>query len=359
MKTQSNKLDFKGQNIYAGFDVHLKQWSVTIMTDYLTHKTFSQPPKPEILLQYLQKNFPGGNYYSAYEAGFCGYWIHNKLKAMGINSIVVNPADIPTTGKERDQKNDPVDSRKLARSLQNGDLKAIHVPTLKTLEDRTLVRTRATLVKDITRYKNRIKSFLYFHGIELPESFMKNKSHWSKRFMDWLDTIEMSEKSGKESLVVIVTIVKNLRSILLETTRKIKTLSCADDYQKNVELLKSIPGIGLITSMTLLTEIGSIERFGNTDQLCRFVGFVPSMHQSGDNDKSGKLTKRGHDVLRSTLIESSWTAARMDPALMKSYCEYCQRMESNEAITRVAKKLLKRISYVLKNQKPYEFRIVK
>ena len=104
---------------------------------------------------------------------------------------------MPTTGKERDQKNDPVDSRKLARSLQNGEFKAIHVPSLKTLEDRTLVRTRAILVKDITRYKNRIKSFLYFHGIELPEVFFKNKSHWSKRFIDWLDNIEMSEESWK------------------------------------------------------------------------------------------------------------------------------------------------------------------
>jgi transposase len=359
MKTQSNKLDFTGQNIYTGFDVHLKNWSVSIVTDRLTHKTFSQAPRPEILFQYLQKNFPGGNYYSAYEAGFCGYWIHNKLKAMGINSIVVNPADIPTTGKERDQKNDPVDSRKLARSLQNGDLKAIHVPTLKTLEDRTLIRTRAILVKDITRYKNRIKSFLYFHGIELSDSFIKNKSHWSKRFMDWLDTIDMSEKSGKESLLVILTIVKNLRSILLETNRKIKTLSKTEDYQKNVELLRSIPGIGLITSMILLTERGGVERFGNTDQLCRFVGFVPSMHQSGENDKSGELTKRGHGVLRSALVESAWVAARLDPALMKSYYEYCRRMESNEAIIRIAKKLLKRISYVLKNQKPYEYRIVK
>ena len=73
MQTQSNKIDFKGQNIYVGFDVHLKSWTVTIMTEKLTHKTFSQPPKPEALYHYLVKTFPGGTYYSAYEAGFCGY----------------------------------------------------------------------------------------------------------------------------------------------------------------------------------------------------------------------------------------------------------------------------------------------
>jgi transposase len=202
MERQSNKLDFTGQNIYVGFDVHLKSWKVTIMTDRLTHKTFSQPPQPKVLYQYLERNFPGGTYHSAYEAGFCGYWIHNSLKSLGVNSIVVNPADIPTTDKEKVQKEDARDSRKIARSLRSGDLTAIYVPSLKTLEDRTLVRTRSTLVKDLARNKNRIKSFLYFHGIEIPQSF--DKTHWSKRFINWLQQIEMPEKSGKGALDVII-----------------------------------------------------------------------------------------------------------------------------------------------------------
>ena len=307
----------------------------------------------------LAKNFPGGNYFSAYEAGFCGFWIHNKLKELGVNSIVVNPADVPTTDKERDQKSDPVDSRKIARALRNNELHAIHVPSSKTLEDRTFLRTRAMVVKDITRYKNRIKSFLYFHGIEIPESFIKNNSHWSKRFIDWLDNITMTENSGKESLNIIVSTVKNLRAMLLDITKKIKILSKTETYQKNVELLKNVPGIGLITAMTLLTELETIKRFSNTDQLCRFVGFIPSSHNSGENEKTGNITKRRNDRLRSALIESAWIAARLDPVLMKSYHEYCKRMEPNEAITRIAKKLLKRISYVLKNQKPYELRIIK
>lgn len=359
MSIQKNNLDFENQNIYVGFDVHKKSWSVTILTDHLTHKTFSQPPKPEILYQYLSKNFPGGNYFSAYEAGFCGYWIHNRLIELGVHSIVVNPADVPTTGYERDQKNDPVDSRKIARALRNGDLREIYVPPIKTLEDRTLVRTRAILVKDITRYKNRIKSFINFHGIEVPDSFLKNSTHWSKRFMDWLATLELKEKSGKESLQAILKAVRELRAIQLDVTKKIRALSKTEAYQKNAELLMTIPGIGLIVAMILLTEIGDIGRFCNIDQFCKFVGFVPSMHDSGEKEISGGLTKRGHRILRTTIIESAWTAARLDPALIKCYNEYCRRMKPNEAITRVGKKLLKRINYVLKNQKPYVHSVVK
>ena len=168
MQTQSNKLDFSGQNIYVGFDVHLKNWKVTIMTDELTHKTFSQPPSPEALHQYLEKNFSGGIFHSAYEAGFCGYWIHHKLESLGVKSIVVNPADIPTTDKEKVQKEDKRDSRKIAKSLRSGDLSPIYVPSAKTLEDRSLVRTNRCWSKTLPDIKIGSSLFCIFMVLKYP-----------------------------------------------------------------------------------------------------------------------------------------------------------------------------------------------
>ena len=359
MQTQGNKLNFTGQNIYVGFDVHLKSWKVTIMTEELTHKTFSQPPKPEILLDYLKQNFPGGIYHSAYEAGFCGYWIHNKLVFLGIDSMVVNPADIPTTNKEMVQKEDKRDSRKIARSLRNGELVPIYVPSIKTLEDRGLLRTRSLLVKDLTRYKNRIKSFLYFHGVEIPDTFSNSQSHWSKRFMDWLESISLTQESSKKSLMVLITASKHLRASILDVNRDIRTLSKTDTYKRQVILLESIPGIGLLTSMLVLTELETITRFSNNDKTCSFIGLVPSTKSSGESEKVGELTPRGHNSLRAAIIESAWVAARTDPALMKSYHDYCKRMEPNKAIIRIARKLLNRIRYVLKNNQPYVCSVVK
>ena len=350
MKTQSTQLNFDGQNIYVGFDVHLKTWKVTIMTDQLTHKTFTLPPKPESLYNYLNINFPGGTYYSAYEAGFCGFWIHNHLKKLGINSIVVNPADIPTTHKEKVQKEDSRDSRKIARELRSGSLKPIYVPSLETLENRCLVRTRGTLVKDLKRNKNRIKSFLHFHGIEIPEWYKKN---WSKSFVKWLEDIQVQEQSGKNSLDAIVIASKNLRYQILEVTRQIRALSQTPLYQEKVILLRSVPGIGLITAMIILTELETIDRFESFDNLCGFIGLVPSTYTSGDNDNIGNITPRGHSILRNAIIESAWVAARIDPALAKSYSDYCKRMDPNKAIVRIAKKLLYRIKFVLKNKQNY------
>jgi len=355
METQSNKIDFSNQNIYVGFDVHLKSWKVTILTEKVAVKTFSQDPNPELLFQYLKRNFPGGIYYSAYEAGFCGYWIHNKLISLGVKNIVVNPADIPTTNKERVQKEDKRDSRKIARSLRNGDLKAIYVPGLKTLEDRGLLRTRATMVKDLTRFKNRIKSFLHFHGIDFPESFSNPKSHWSKRFITWLESIELTEESGKITLSSFIHQSKNLRATILDLTKQVQKLSQTEPYQNDVKLLRSLPGIGVLTAMTILTELETIMRFSNIDTLCSYIGLVPSTSSSGEEEKTGDITPRGHSVLRTAIIESSWTAIRHDPVLLKSHLDYCKRMEANKSIVRIAKKLLSRIKFVLKNKPPYVF----
>src|ERR1035438_1691408 len=116
-----------------------------------------------------------------------------------------------------------------------------------------------------------------------------------------------------------------------------------------MDLLISVAGVGFITAISILTELENINRFGNIDSLCGFVGLVPSKHSSGEKDRTGDITNRGHNVLRHALIESAWVAARLDPVLLKSYISYCKRMEPNKAIIRIAKKLLNRISYVLKN----------
>jgi transposase len=353
METQIKKIDFKDQNIYVGFDAHLKDWKVTVMAENIVYKTFVQPPKPELLFNYLENNFPGGNYHTAYEAGYCGYWIHDKLISFGINSIVVNPADIPTTDKERVQKEDKRDSRKIARSLSNGTLMPIYIPTIETQRDRSLLRTRSMLTKDLARYKNRIKSFLYFYGIPISESFLNPQTHWSNRFIKWLESLEIDNGSGKETLNILISECKTLRASILKVTRQIRNLSNTEKYTANVQLLRSIPGIGLLTAMIILTELELINRFNNIDKLCGYIGLIPSTNSSGEKDRTGEITPRGNNVLRKALIESSWVAIRNDPSLMKCYLSYIKRMKSNKAIVKIARKLLSRIRYVLLNQTPY------
>lgn len=355
MQKQVKGLDYKGQDIFIGIDVHLKSWKVTVMMEKLYKKTFSQSPCPEELYKHLTSNYPGANYYSAYEAGFSGYWTHYKLLELGVNSIVVNAADVPTTGKEKVQKDDVRDCNKIARSLKNGELVPVYVPSKHVLDDRTALRYRKSLVSDRTRIKNRIKSFLHFNGIKIPYQ-LGNKL--TKKFIEWLQSLELSSTS-RLTLDGYLASHHEINQRVLHITKEIRKLANSAAYKENFDLLITVPGIGLITAMTLLTEMETMDRFESVDKLCSFVGLVPSTNSSGESERVGDITPRGHSVLRSAIIESAWVSARVDPVLARSYHQYCKRMKPNKAIVRIAKKLLSRIRHVLKNKQPYVCGVIK
>jgi transposase len=349
--------DFTGQDIFVGLDVHLKSWTVSIYTSLFEHKTFRQNPCPEDLLRYLHRQFPGAEFHCVYEAGYSGFWIHQQLTAAGMNVIVINPADVPTTDKERTYKDDPVDARKLARSLRAGELRGIYVPSRMILEDRSLVRTRQSLVKKQTRVKNQIKSLLRFYGVVFPEK----SNYWSAAFIRWITSLThsgeseyaMHQESGAIALRLHLDELTQRRQQILEVTRAVRRLAFTDHYRQNVENLVTLHGIGTVTAMVLLTEIVDIDRFRSLDRLASFVGLVPSSHSSGEKDRRESITPRRSAQLRYIIIESAWVAARKDPQLMLDFLTLTKRMKKTDAIIRIARKQLNRIRFVLKNEAPY------
>jgi transposase len=357
METQKAKgIDFRNTEIYVGIDNHKKNWKVNILVGEIDHKTFTQNSDPKKLSSYLCKNFPNGNYYSAYEAGYSGFWAHEQLEALGIKSIIVNPADVPTMDKERRTKNDRVDCRKIARSLRNGDLKGIYTPSREIQEDRTLLRLHIQLTKEQTRIKNQIKAILGFYGIEIPEE--KVKSHWSREFIRWLGTVKFTTESGKLALSIQTERLLSLRDRIAGLIKQIRLLSKTDRYKESIELLSSISGIGLLTAMHLIVEIVDINRFKNLDELASYIGLSPGEHSSADKISNGKMTKRGKGHIRYLLIEAAWITIRKDPALMMAYTEYKKKMIAQKAIIKIARKLLNRIRFVLRNKQRYVISVV-
>jgi transposase len=103
----------------------------------------------------------------------------------------------------------------------------------------------------------------------------------------------------------------------------------------------------------LLTELSEINRFPSIDELTSYVGLIPDTEASGEKEHIGGVTQRSHSHLRWLLIEASWMAVRKDPALMMAFDQYCKRMRKTKAIVKIARKLLNRIRYVLKNRSEY------
>jgi transposase len=343
--------DFKGHNVYVGLDVHKDSWAVNIIVDDIEHRHITQPPSPLALYNYLTVNFPGADYYSAYECGFCGYHHHRELLNLGIQNIVINAADLPITDKEKTNKRDPLDSRRISRALQKNQLKGIYIFNPDHEQFRSLYRMRWRAVKENRRVKNRIRSFLHYYGI-IPSESLK-PDNWSLAFLNWLKQLKLPTEAGTLALGYLLTAYQNSRTQLLQVTRDLRH-EVKLHYNEIYRRLLTVPGIGPINSMCLIAEIGDITRFKSCRQLASFVGLVPRSHQSGDKDPKSSLTYRNNKYLLSSLIESSWMALRYDPALLKYYKDRIVNHKSQVVITKVAHKLLNRIRNVWLNENTYQ-----
>jgi transposase len=351
MHAECTKVQFTGQHVYLGMDIAKKSWKVCIYLGKVYHKHFAQPPDPEVLVDYLHRNFPGATYHSVYETGYFGFWIHRELIHLGVDSIVINPADVPTTDKERRTKTDRVDAAKLARALANGELTAIYVPERVLQEDRTLIRMRMAFVRKQTRAKNQIKALLQFYGYRVPPDITDR--HWSRAYIRWLESLTFDHDTGRAAFQALLGELVALRATIAELTKQIRHMAQQDRYRAQVELLLSVSGIGLLGAMTFLCEVGTLERFKNLDCLLSYVGLVPGEHSTGDTEQDTGLNPRRNSALRYMLIECAWVAQREDPALLHAFTTYCKRMPKSMAIVPIARKLVSRMRFVLKHNQPY------
>jgi transposase len=328
--------DFEGQPFYVGLDVHKKSWNVTVRTLGIEVSHFSQSPDTNQLCRYLNHRYPGGKFFSAYEAGFCGTTIHHQLCQSGINNIIINPADLPQTDKHKKNKTDVHDSRIITRYLEAGVLRGIYIMAADQQERRSLFRLREAKVKEVTRCNNRLRSFLSFLGIQFPEQ-LKDKGYISRKMLNFLQTVSTVTEAGKDSLDQYINDLEYQRKQLVVITKKIKQ-SMMSFYKDEYTSMITAPGIGPITTMALLAETGDLRRFDDPDQYVSYLGLTPAERSSGDSLYHVKIQPRCNKHLRPLLIEAAWVAISKCPVLLSYYKKHAAKNNKN-AIIKVASKL--------------------
>ena len=350
---QRNKISFKGQKIFIGIDVHKKNWDVAIAPEVGNVKRHTQKASAKELFDFLKKHYPDGDYLAVYESGFSGYSTFYALKEVGIECMVIHAADVPTTQYEEVMKTDRVDSVKLVRSLKAGLLRGIYIREKENIDDRSVVRIRKTIQKQLSGYKSRVKHMLHCNGVLLPERFEKPGSHWSKAFIKWLKEDVRLLSSTRNSLDLLIRQVETIRMTLLEATKMMRLLSQTERYKRKFDLLMTVPGIGVAVSMCILTEVYDVRRFHNENQFAAYLGLIPTSHSSGDKIAHGEMTFRGNKQLGPMIIEAAWITICKDAGLGSLYLRYKERMKPQEAIVRIARKLSNIIFAILKNEKEY------
>jgi len=347
-RNQGERVAVRGKEVFVGIDVHKESWQVTVRTE--GEEVFhGRIPSQYHALQKILDRFRGSKIKVAYEAGPCGFGLHDQLKEDGVEGIVVPPSLIPIESGNK-VKTDKRDSRKLARLLEGNLLKRVYVLTQEDRADRELLRTRRQIVEHRNDVARQIKSKLLFYGIRSPFSA---KAGWSKKFIRWIKDLNLEWGSVKVSLQSLTELYEYLTRQIVGLNRKVGELSRSDKYRGRVKLLRSVPGIGILIGMEILVEIQDMARFQRADELASYIGLTPSEFSTGQYVRQGRITRCGNKRVRTCLVESSWHLITKDPWMRRKYDRLKQWKGGKRAIIAIARNLIIRIRRILLNQEPY------
>ena len=340
----------QNKTIFIGLDIHKKTWNLTARCEGIQIKYWTMPASKEKLVSSLSNLFPGASFALAYEAGCFGYWVYDYLMDHGIKTIITPPNLIPKEDTQR-VKTNRIDSRKLATFLEKGLLKAVAVPEESIRLHRAVIRTRRQISKDQRRIQYQIRSSLLFHGIECDLPL----GRWANYIIDNLYCLKFSDPYFEESFHRMLDRLVQARQDLSSQTLLVKKIARLPEYEKQLDLLLTIPGVGLITAIEILMELYDIERFQTGDQIASYIGLTPKEHSTGEAEKSkrGHITHAGNAYLRALFVELAWRAIRKDGALAERYTRIQKKRGAKIAIVALARTLAVRVRHILVSNNEY------
>jgi transposase len=281
----------KGEKVFVGLEDSKKTWKLCVRSGGVVVHETSMPARYEVLRSYFNNRFPECGIEVMYEAGFRGFNLHDQLEADGWECIVTPPHTV-TEEKCQRKKNDRTDCRRLAKNLENQDYHVCFVPDKQLREDRQISRTYGQVQADITRVRNRIRKMLEFHGLDNGLPAGKWGQAMYTRVRRQLAETEMND-SLRLSFEVMFRELEQLRQLRKDLLVQLSKLARSDRYKESVKLLKSAPGVGVLTAIRLVLEWGDVSRFKRKEEFASFLGLVPSDYSSGEQERQGTYYQAG------------------------------------------------------------------
>jgi transposase len=253
----------------------------------------------------------------AYEASGQGYQLYDELTAAGVESHVLAPSRLSSSPHARKRKTDERDAERIleairAHVLAGNLLPRIWVPDRQTRADRELVRARLDLGEQAARLKTQVSTLLKLHGVARPK---EAGGSWTVGARRWLAEVAAGGGGAlaESPRRVLESLLRRLACWEEEIERldhSLSVLAEAPRYQWPVRALVELCGVGVLTALVFLTELGDLRRFHNRREIGSYLGLVPSSHESGESrERKGHITRQGSPHLRKVLCQAVW--ARM------------------------------------------------
>lgn len=328
-------------------------------TSSLRPKYFSAKTKPQNFHDIFTE-LDSENSIVLFEIGSQAGWLSDMLRALNIKFKVANVNHSAWKWTNNHNKSDKTDAHRLAMMYHHGFFPEVYIPKKAVRQKRSLIYYRQKIVDRMTQVKNGIRALMTTVAVDLPTG----KNCWSKKHRKQLeelalpfDGIEEPCNLWRGQLHMELQQLDALQVCLDKTTAQLDELN---KQKESVKLLETIPGIGPRTAEAIVAFIDDPHRFKSCRQISSYAGFAPRRYQSGQMERSGRISKRGNPLLRALLVQASWTALRFDWA-RQIYKRVCRGSAKRRkiAIIAVARHLLMRCWAMLRDNRQWRYKIEK
>ena len=329
-------------SIVMGLDQHRAQvsaeWLDTVTGEFRRARVV--PAHGEGVRRFLGR-FAGEDLEVALEATTGWRFVVEELRAVGAAVHLAEPAQASALrGKKKRPKSDWSDARHLRELLLVGRLPESWVPPDHLLDLRSTVRLRHTLVEQRGEWQRRIRAVLYHHG--LPQ---RAELHLLRgEGLAWLEQVDVPA-AAREQITVALAISEALNAQIAPLDQQLRRYA---RRQSGCRALMRHYGIGELTSVAILAELGDCQRFSSSRQAVRYSGLDVTVYQSDQHRSPGQLSRQGPPVLRWALYEAAQAARRPGSPDRDYYDQAAQRLGSNRACVAIARKLLARSYHTLR-----------
>ena len=332
---------------YIGFDVHKKTVSYCVKT---ADGQIVEEGKLRSTREELRKWAQGctQSWHGAMEATLFSGWIYDTLKPFAADLQMGDPAQMKAIGASK-KKSDRLDARKIADMVRCNLLPACYVMPPEMRELRRMLRYRHLILGQAVQMKNRMSGLLMEVGVE----YNKQRLHGEQYFTELMGRLDEVPQSVKDLLQLSR---GSLEALQTTEQQLLKRLNKHPKLAERVARLQSIRGVGEVTALTWVLEVGDAHRFASIANAVSYCGLTSALVESAGKQKRGPISKQRNAHLQRVLTEAAKLAPRWNPQLAAVHEQEIQRGHRNRATLEVARKLTAYLLAVDKSEKPFQVR---
>ncbi len=330
----------------VGIDLHKKTISVCVMNerrDILARRRFDCA-NIDAIEQFFRSL---GEFQMVVEATASYEWLFRLLEPLANRAVLAHPKKLRVIA-ESTRKTDKLDAQILAEFLVLDMIPTSYRPTPRQREHRRLVRQRAGVQKRITSTKNRLRRVLADYNADIPSLFTREgRKYLEKVKLSGADRFTADQIAAEQDFLMT-----QLQECDRQLAEFAKRAPAAETESR--ALLRSIPGVGRVTTEVVLAELADIRRFRSQKKVAAYAGLAPGQRESAGKRKELHIEKNGSKLLRWVVVEAAWQLVRRSIYWRNIYESLKKRLRAKKAIVAVARRLLGVMTAILKTGQPYQ-----